>query len=127
MFHTNYIKNDEYAHSLALTNLLHSTAGKFIEKFAIDEKWDNSSSRCPRIFTYYINVLHLMMVDVIKRLLSYRGTKVGSGFYQTRAYSGNGLIGSDYINKRGTSYLPPEIFSSLMLMDIHLLSTYRII
>lgn len=40
------IKNDEYAHSLALTNLLHSTAGKFI---AIDEKWDNSSSRYPRI------------------------------------------------------------------------------
>lgn len=68
-----------------------------------------------------------MIVDIINssRLLRYRGRKAGSGFYQTQD-AWERLIGSDYINKGGEpGYLRSEIFSSLMLMDIHLLSTYR--
>lgn len=42
--------------------------------------------------TYFaIKVLQLMIVDVINgsQLVCYRGTKAGSGFYQTRAHSGH--------------------------------------
>lgn len=65
-----------------------------------------------------------MIADVTNdlQLVSYRA---GQGLWllsDSRAQDTQGrLIGPDYINK-GADYLRPEISSSLMLMDIHLLS-----
>lgn len=66
-----------------------------------------------------------MIIDVTKRPMDDRGaTDATSAFYQTGARAGrrrNDRLGPGFINKRA-GYLQVEIFSSLMLMDIRLLS-----